>query len=415
MIKFTLILLLFLQVCNVCFGYINLNSKSIQFKRINRIKPLFDVYLEQFKEAREEEERDIREGAIRKIYTEELEKLTSGEGLSPKLLDNDFWMQFAEGSITIGKESEYYNSGKYKLNQKEFKDIDLEEYKTSLANRGFLDTGIDSKMNISWEDYDIIIDDITDTMQSLKDAGFPSSFIFMYDQPWRICRVLFDLMYPLLSIDGCEIELEASVAGWALEKPTIEALMQEARKEKVGGNFGVPHRDLAYDKCHLHDGSSSILSLWIPMTDANLENGCMYVIPREHDKMFDRCGLMDFEEHVSPFRNFPYQDIYPLPAAKGTPLIWHPNTIHWGSSCSAYATQPRRSIGVAFRLAEEKMKLTEKEKTHQLNIYGRVPFTKDEIEQGLSLPSRLQMCAQSVLMYSVWFPEFDGLDQNQFK
>ena len=54
-------------------------------------------------------------------------------------------------------------------------------------------------------------------------------------------------------------------------------------------------------------------------------------------------------------------------------------------------------------------------KTHQLNIYGRVPFTKDEIEQGLSLPSRLQMCAQSVLMYSVWFPEFDGLDQNQFK
>ena len=94
--------------------------------------------------------------------------------------------------------------------------------------------------------------------------------------------------------------------------------------------------------------------------------------------------------------------------------MWHPNTIHWGSSCSAYADKPRKSIGVAFRLSDVQLPASELEK--QKKLYGRNPFKKEELEtNGLSIDSRLKMCAQSVLMYSVWFPEFDGLNEDQFQ
>ena len=75
---------------------------------------------------------------------------------------------------------------------------------------------------------------------------------------------------------------------WALDKPSIAKAGAKA-KEKVGTNFGVPHRDITYKNCHSPvDGSPDILSLWIPVVDVDTDNGCMYVIPRERDPQFSK-------------------------------------------------------------------------------------------------------------------------------
>ena len=97
---------------------------------------------------------------------------------------------------------------------------------------------------------------------------------------------------PLIQDD--ELVLEASVYGWALDLP---AHTEGAPGEKVGGNFGVPHRDNLYAKCHTEAGLPSILGIWIPCVETNTENGCMYVVPRERDDLFDKS---DDKLHPAP-------------------------------------------------------------------------------------------------------------------
>ena len=36
------------------------------------------------------------------------------------------------------------------------------------------------------------------------------------------------------------------------------------------------------------DGSPLLLTVWIPVSNVTVDNGCMYVVPREFDAGFDR-------------------------------------------------------------------------------------------------------------------------------
>ena len=208
-------------------------------------------------------------------------------------------------------------------------------------------------------------------------------------------------MQPLIQDE--ELVLEASVYGWALDLP---AHNQGAPGEKVGGNFGVPHRDNLYGKCHTEAGLPSILGIWIPCVDATTENGCMYVVPRERDDLFEKSDdKLHPAPHLNP--NFPHAHVLPLPAEAGTVLMWHHSTIHWGSSCSPYATHPRKSIAMSFRLREEAKPFSDKD----WELYGRLPYTRAELAAGIGMPERLRLCTRALMMYSVWHPEFKGFSK----
>ena len=60
---------------------------------------------------------------------------------------------------------------------------------------------------------------------------------------------------------------------WKLDKPEQPKKDEYGKKEeKVGANFGVPHRDITFKNCHSpEDGSPDILSLWIPIVDVDTE------------------------------------------------------------------------------------------------------------------------------------------------
>ena len=51
----------------------------------------------------------------------------------------------------------------------------------------------------------------------------------------------------------------------------------------------MPHRDSSYDRCvSPEDGRPIKLSVWVPLVDATLDNGCMYVLPKNCDALFDK-------------------------------------------------------------------------------------------------------------------------------
>jgi len=342
--------------------------------------------------------KEKREEHAKRAFETELQGLWDGDSQKyNQLLDKNFWRELSGGlSISDGERAATLaaigadTSSTQPDRTMAAKNLQL------LLDRGFC--GVEA---IDWAAHGVDFSAIAETMENLKRAGWPPVFVFMYDEVWRVCEALFDVIAPLIQDD--ELVLDASVYGWALDLP---AHTEGAPGEKVGGNFGVPHRDNLYAKCHTEAGLPSILGIWIPCVETNTENGCMYVVPRERDDLFDKSDdKLHPAPHLNP--NFPHAHVRPLPAEAGTVFMWHHSTIHWGSSCSPYANHPRKSIAMSFRLREEAKPFSDKD----WELYGRLPYTRAELAAGIDMPERLRLCTRALMMYSVWHPEFKGFDK----
>lgn len=76
---------------------------------------------------------------------------------------------------------------------------------------------------------------------------------------------------------------------------------------------------------HAEADRTDIITVWIAMTDATVENGCLQVIPRSHDRMLPHCPKVqtaiadDFIEEAAAI---------PLPVRAGGVVLLHPLTPH---------------------------------------------------------------------------------------
>ena len=354
---------------------------------------------EQYLQNKRESDQRLKEERVQREYHEHLNRIAEGDDDAISALGSiECWLKYAAEGITLSPNG--YKSAKtlYRSDHNVLPEQQRASIEKMLDNRGFTMLGPES---FDWDAFGINFAALAQTMSNLVAAGWPPVFIFLYDQPWLMCLRLFDLMCPLLNDE--EATLEASMHAWNLQRQPLDTSI----KEKVGGNFGVPHRDITYKNCHNpRDGSPDILSLWIPLVDVNADNGCMYVVPRECDPQFDQD---EYPKDQDPFSHkFPYASVKPLsPISAGTTLVWHPNLIHWGGSCSYFSElPPRKSIAVAFRVRESTRPSTSKE----IERYGRTPYSREELLRGgPNYKARLRMIVKSLILYNVWYPTYDGL------
>ena len=69
--------------------------------------------------------------------------------------------------------------------------------------------------------------------------------------------------------------LRPSFFAWSL-KP---AHKPGNNNDRIGQSFGLPHRDYPASEAMFDDGKTpKLLNVWIPVNDATLENGCMYMV-----------------------------------------------------------------------------------------------------------------------------------------
>ena len=161
-------------------------------------------------------------------------------------------------------------------------------------------------------------------VETLKRHGWPPVFAFVYDEFWLLPRA-----------------------------PSIVRFLRAV--------LGREYRQLPHLWCHYitpvsgysgwsaHvDGSteSGRLSLWFPLSDATLENGCMYVIPKGRLPT----GLITKWGHhnVTPeeLRIF-LQGSRAIPTPAGSVIGWEFGLIHWGSTVGI-ASEPRISFSLEF-------------------------------------------------------------------
>lgn len=161
------------------------------------------------------------------------------------------------------------------------------------------------------------------SVEKIKQADWLPVFAFVYDEFWQIRSHLSFIMSEMLGQNY-----------WQL--PDFWAWYVEGNCSSRGW---PPHRDRLVST-EQADGTPNSLSVWIPLTDATIANGCIYVLPSSLDKSFSVWFKAVIEN---------IQGIRALPASAGSILGWKQSLLHWGAQSSMKASNPRISLGFEFQ------------------------------------------------------------------
>jgi hypothetical protein len=162
--------------------------------------------------------------------------------------------------------------------------------------------------------------------ETLVHNDWPAVFAFVYDEFWllprvpslkRFLRKTLGRQYLQLPHLWCHfINTAPGHSGWA---PHVDGPMNSGR-----------------------------VSLWFPLSDATLDNGCMYVIPKGRVPEDAMLNFARGQENATPDEvRILLQSTRALPATAGSVIGWEFGLIHWGASVGA-AGEPRISFSLEF-------------------------------------------------------------------
>ncbi|GBF92896.1 hypothetical protein Rsub_05732 [Raphidocelis subcapitata] len=164
-------------------------------------------------------------------------------------------------------------------------------------------------------------------------AGWPASFVIMYDETWALIEALREVM--------------AASTGNAVNMDVLAWLVDPRR-----GDAGFsPHRDRQPDDAAATfrgDGSPLYATAWVALTDADPCNSCLYVVPSYADPGYLE-GDPEDEDAPDPLARAlstkeSYQHIRALPTPAGGAALFTHRIIHWGSRGRPGHPVPRVSL-----------------------------------------------------------------------
>ena len=169
---------------------------------------------------------------------------------------------------------------------------------------------------------------LRDGILALERAGLPPVFIYLYDQPYVLFARLQHLIGYFL---GDRFALLPNF--WAWNIPVRE-----------GARGWAPHQD-CQAKTRFPNGEGDdvlmSLSLWVPLTDATLDNGCMSVLPRSNEPYYNL--PLDDPDSIKPEHGVA------LPAQVGSVLGWSQDLYHWSNRVTKNANASRLSLSLEFQ------------------------------------------------------------------
>ncbi len=209
------------------------------------------------------------------------------------------------------------------------------------------------------EAWDADIAGLAEGVRRLAAVGLPTPFVFVYDQAWLLFAGLAPLLIRLLGADyralpdfwAWHVATSDDAAGWAA------------------------HRDRGR-RALLPGGGPAALTLWVALTDAVPENGCIHLVPADRDPTY---GTPDEDSH-----RFTPDAVTAVPATAGTVLAWNQAVLHWGGRSSRQARGPRLSIAMEFQRGDVE------------------PFNRPVLPAGVfpDLKGRLALIAKQLVQYS---------------
>jgi Phytanoyl-CoA dioxygenase (PhyH) len=207
------------------------------------------------------------------------------------------------------------------------------------------------------------------TIDAVVAAGWPPVFAFLFDALWSTVRTA-----------GVRAVLEGVLGPAAHQVPHVWVHVVPA---VAGARGWGPHKDGG-----LATRSPSRLSIWIALTDASIDNGCMYVLPRSHPA----ARALEGDWHAETIRVDQAVELLAgaraLPAAAGSALAWDFGLVHWSGTRTGGGVA-RRSLSFEFIGAGAEPAADER------------PLIACGLADPLpSFESRLRFIADGILQYS---------------
>jgi hypothetical protein len=206
---------------------------------------------------------------------------------------------------------------------------------------------------------------VNGAIDAIVTAGWPPVFAWVYDELWRFARL------PAVSA-----VLTAALGADYAQIPHVWVHVVPAA---VGASGWTPH----------FDGSGTRrASVWLALTDATLDNGCMHLVPRRllpdafRQTRVEAVAVRDVLRVLQATRA--------LPAPAGAALGWLFDVMHWGGPCVRPA-QPRRAISMEFLAASER---PDGDESPLVPVTGALP----------TLDARLRMIGRAMQTYEKFEP-----------
>lgn len=172
--------------------------------------------------------------------------------------------------------------------------------------------------------WNVNIGEMAHVVSKLAANNYPPPFAFVYDEFWALFAQLNPFIAGVLGDDFRQL-------------PDFWAWRVDGARSEAGWR---PHRDKGY-RALFPDRSPISLTVWIPLTDADPLNGCMYLVPADRDPTY---GTPNDNRH-----EFAMPDVRALPAVAGSVLCWNQAVLHWGAHASPRAASPRISVAFEFQ------------------------------------------------------------------
>lgn len=165
------------------------------------------------------------------------------------------------------------------------------------------------------------------------DISLPGDRI-LADTPFHIGPAVFDMMTAPRLLDMVEQLIGPEITSNPIQhvriKPPEAHLDADEIRAHVGGTDW--HQDRAV--AHAEADQTDMVTVWLAITDATVENGCLQTLPNAH-RLLPHCPAK--QTAIAPGQIDPSRAT-PLPVKSGGAIFFHPMTPH--------ASLPNRSKGI---------------------------------------------------------------------
>mmetsp|Transcript_17052 Transcript_17052/g.20912 ORF Transcript_17052/g.20912 Transcript_17052/m.20912 type:complete len:272 (-) Transcript_17052:798-1613(-) len=201
---------------------------------------------------------------------------------------------------------------------------------TSEQRKGLIESGICAleleealqvEEDLDWEDYPIgwgiDLQLLTFAMSRLIDCGWPAIFMLIYDEAWILWhRSASYLKHFGLrpNYDFAAFYVDNDKAGWPPHRD---------RDDATHGNNSISQGFFA-------DGIPKHCTLWIALSEATVQNSCLYCVPKQYDPGYFT-KVKGGPLATVFFCPNSFQHILALPCNQGQAWLFSHRLLHWGS------------------------------------------------------------------------------------
>uniref|UniRef100_A0A7S1CBJ4 Uncharacterized protein n=1 Tax=Bicosoecida sp. CB-2014 TaxID=1486930 RepID=A0A7S1CBJ4_9STRA len=190
--------------------------------------------------------------------------------------------------------------------------------------------------------------DMAACVVSMRQAGWPSVFVWVFDEFWLLVRRLRGILRALLGPDAVMLQ-----PLWAYRVEAASSRSAASHEAETGGWFA--HRDRPWlgtgnrpKSVPVYEGDTPwppSLNVWLPLTHASPDNGCMYVYPKSTDST-----IVDRLHRDRETMRMDAASVRAMPATPGQFMGWDGELLHWGSMAAEESLDCAR-ISVNFEAA----------------------------------------------------------------